>query len=106
MTQEQFLNEAKKWINHKLILAKSSHWYKIPYRKAAVLKINEVFGSLLITKTKYSAGQLAILLKRYEGVLEVLLPIPQNPSYQNSLQVLNQLIQQAETIINNYNLEV
>jgi len=106
MTQAEFLSKARTWINHKLILSNSSHWYKTKGIKEAVIYVRGHFADFLNTKANYSAGQLAILIKRHEGHLETMLPIPNNPSYENSLLLLKQLIAEAETIINTYNLTV
>lgn len=105
MKEAQFVGQAIKWIRHKITLSNCSHWYKIPQRKAAVLNVQKLFSQFLIHQTKYSSGQMAILIKRHEGLLETILPIPNNPSYQNSLAMLNNLIAEAENIINKYNLE-
>lgn len=105
MKEAQFVAQGIKWIKHKIILSACSHWYKIPYRKAAVLNVQKLFSPFLIHQTKYSSGQMAILIKRHEAILETILPIPGNPSYLNSKQALNELITQAEIIINQYNLE-
>jgi len=104
MTQEQFITTTKTWINNKIILSQRSNWYKIPQRRAAIFQVQAMFGQLLLNKAKTSAGQIAILLKRHEALLETILPIPSNPSYENSFKILKTLINEAENIINTYNL--
>lgn len=106
MTQSQFTQKAKTWLNHKIVLSRSSNWYKIPYRKMAVVKVQDNFTGFLIHTANYSVFQLAILLKRNEALLETILPIPSNPSYENSYQLLKTLLAEAESIINTYNLTV
>ena len=106
MTQTEFISKSRTWLNHKIILSKSSNWYKIKSVKTALIYVQSNFASFLSTNGQYSAGQLALLIKRNEAFLEIILPIPNNPSYQNSLTILNQLINEAENIINQYNLSV
>jgi len=106
MTQTEFISKSRTWLNHKIILSRSSNWYKTKGIKTALIYVQSNFASFLNTKGQYSAGQLALLIKRNEALLETILPIPNNPSYQNSLTVLNQLINEAENIINQYNLSV
>ena len=106
MTQLQFKQVAKTWINNKLILSQKSNWYKIPYRKMSIVKIQDAFNGFLFNTANYSIVQLALLLKRNEALLENVLPIPSNPSYENSRHLLETLLNEAETIINTYNLTV
>ena len=101
-----FNTMAKRWINHKLVLSHSSNWYKIPTRKCAVIKVHERFNNFLLHSTQYSIYQLALLIKRNEHLLETILPIPSNPSYQNAETILRQLIKTSETIINQNNLNL
>lgn len=104
MSQTEFINQCNTWIKNKLLLSNKSHWYKIPYRHAAIQKVKQIFGKHLYENIQFSAGQMALLIKRNEALLETILPVPNNPSYQNSALILKQLIEQAEKIINQYNL--
>lgn len=106
MTQTEFLSNSKTWLNHKLILSKSSNWYKTKGIKEAIIYVRSNFADFLNSKGNYSAGQLAILIKRNEAVLETILPIPNNPSYEKSFLMLKELVNQAEQIINQFNLNV
>lgn len=106
MTQQQFISKTKTWISHKLILANKSNWYKSPFKKDAVIHVRARFANFLLNTTTHNAAQLAILVKRHEGLLETLLPIPSNPSYEKSFALFKTLIVEAETIIKTYNLTV
>jgi hypothetical protein len=99
-----FITQTKQWINHKLILANSSNWYKIPYRKMAVVKVKDNFSDFLLNTTKYSVLQIALMIKRNESILETLLPIPSNPSYLTAIATFKCLVVEAEKIINQFNL--
>lgn len=106
MKNVEFLCIAKTWISHKFILANKSHWYKAGFKKDAVTHAKAIFTDFVKYKSKYSAGQIAILIKRHETLLEALFPIPSNPSYENSFIIFKKLIQAAEQIINQFNLTV
>lgn len=103
MSEKMFINTAVNWIKNKMILSRCSNWYKVPQRKAAIMVVNSKFAGFLYQQHT-NAAQLAILIKRHEGILENILPIPSNPSYENSLTVLKTLISEAENIINQLNL--
>lgn len=105
MSEAQFANTLKNWIYHKLILAeKSAAYNQDKKKKNAANNLRIHFTNFLNYPNKYSVGQLAIMIKRYEGLLEAVLPIPQNPTYETSLATLHQLIKQAQIFINHYNL--
>lgn len=107
LSEPQFIIQSKNWIFHKLILAEKSGAYKADEtRRNAIRRIRDVFTAFLKFPNTYSAGQIALLIKRNEGLLETILPIPANPSYQNSLVVLHKIIEAAEQIIKEYNLSL
>lgn len=106
MTQEQFKSKTKTWINHKLILANTSNWYKAPFKKDAVTHIRAIFTLFIKFPKNYNAAQIAILVKKHETLLEAVLPIPNNPSYENSLVLLKTLITEAENIIKTLNIQL
>lgn len=103
MSDVEFINQTKKWINHKLILANGSSFYNQPKTKAAVFYVKQKFANLLYYQQK-NAIQLALTIKKHESLLETILPIPNNPSYQNSLIILQKLIQTAEHILKTNNI--
>lgn len=105
MSEAQFTNTLKNWIYHKLILSEKSKAYQEDQKKRnAAINLRSKFTNFLNYPNKYSVGQLAIMIKRYEGLLEAVLPIPNNPTYETSLVTLQQLIKQAQIFINHYNL--
>jgi hypothetical protein len=91
MNEPQFIIKVKQFLNHKLILH-------------AVFNIRDKFGTFLKFPNHYSTAQIAILIKRHENLLEIVLPIPQNPTYTTSLAALQTILHQAEQIIKIYNL--
>lgn len=103
MTQRQFIEKTKTWVNHKIILSNKSNWYKSTFNKSSMHHVKSIFTPIL---NNTNVCQLAIIIKRNESLLEAVLPIPNNPSYENSLLLLKQIIQEAENIIKTYNLIV
>lgn len=100
-----FIISAKNWIYHKVILSNVSKAYQEDKKKkSAMHHIQNKFGAFLKFPNNYSTGQIAILIKRHEDLLQAILPIPQNPTYESSLAALQLLIKQAETIIKIYGL--
>lgn len=103
--EAKFVISCKNWIYHKVILSNVSRAYNDDKaKKHAMLHIQNKFGGFLKFPNNYSTGQIALLIKRHENLLEAILPIPQNPTYESSLAALQLLIKQAETIIKIYNL--
>jgi len=100
-----FVISCKNWIYHKIVLsAVSKSYQEDKKKKSAIFHIQNKFGGFLKFPNNYSTGQIAILIKRHEDLLQAILPIPQNPTYETSLAALQLLIKQAETIIKIYNL--
>lgn len=104
MNEPQFIIQAKNWIYHKIILSANSPAYNEPVKKNAMISVKKLFTNFLNYPSKYSAGQIALLIKRHESLLETVLPIPSNPSYENSLAALTKLIEAATKIMSHYNL--
>ncbi len=102
MSNDEFRTTFKKWLNHKIILSQSSVFYKDKLTTVKVLKDN--FSSFLTFSANYSVGQLALLIKRNQGLLEFILPIPNNPSYETAKLTLTQILDQANKIITENNL--
>ena len=105
MDQETFKIRAKQWINNKLILANNSQWYKCTPRKDAVLHVRNIFSTFLNFPSNYSIAQLAIQLKRHEDLLMIIMPIPNNPSYETALKSLSELMLFATEFIEQNNLK-
>ena len=105
MSEAQFTITLKNWINHKLILSEKSKAYQEDKKKKnAAINVRIKFTNFLNYPSKYSVGQLAIMIKRHEDLFAAILPIPQNPTFESSLNTLNSLIEQANQIIKHYNL--
>ncbi len=105
MSNEEFLIKAKNWINHKIILSQKSTWYNRQPRKDAICHIKNIFSSFLQYPLQYNVSQLAIQVKRHEELLMAVLPIPQNPTYQNAFNGLSQVLLKATEIIQQNNLQ-
>jgi hypothetical protein len=108
MNEPQFVIQTKNWIFQKLLIASKSksEEYKRPEFVSALFHVNGKFGKFLKYPNQYSVGQLAILIKRHQELLEAILPIPSNTNYEKSLAALTKLIQESEQIINHYHLTV
>ena len=105
ITNEQLRDKLKTWLNHKIILAQNSNWYKVRGRNEAVFFLKNKFSSFLNFHKTYNIGQLAIDIKRNEALFETALPIPNNPSYENAVQVLQQILEKANELIKELRLE-
>jgi len=102
MSEKQFKTEFKKWLQNKFILSQTSKWY---LNKGTTIKLlNDKFSSFLTFSDSYSVGQLALLIKRNQTLLESILPIPNNPSYDNAVIILNNCLNKANEILTQYNL--
>lgn len=107
MSEAQFVNQLRNWLNHKIILSRKSEAYiQDKKRKNAAINLTIKFSNFLNYPRNYSVGQLAIMIKRHEDLLASCLPIPQNPAYETSLATLEKLIDQAQKFINQYNLSL
>lgn len=104
MNEPLFMNQSKSWLYHKFILSSKSGAYSDGPRKSAMIAVKKLFTNFVNYPRKYSSGQIALLIKRHEALLETILPIPSNPSYENSLAVLQKLIVAAELILKHYNI--
>jgi hypothetical protein len=105
MTNEEFKEKAKAWIHHKLILAKNSEWYAVNPRKDAVFHVGNIFNAFLQFPKNYQVAQLALQIKKHEDLLMVILPIPNNPAYENTVSTLHDLLLKAWQIIEENNLQ-
>lgn len=99
MSEQEYRTAVKKWINHKLVLADTSHWYKIPVRVKALQQIRNAFSDFLLNDKLFTVQKLAQRLLNNEDILYILLPIPGNPSYENSARILTDIITYSKTII-------
>ncbi len=99
MNEQQFRITVKKWISHKLLLANSSHWYKIPVRAKALQQVRNAFNEFLTNDKLFTVQKIADRLLKNEDVLFVVLPIPGNPSYENSLRILNDILNFSKNIL-------
>lgn len=105
VSEEQFRQKAKTWLNHKLILSKSSQWYKNPRIFSAVEHVRAIFNNFLLSPGKYNVCELAIKIKKHEDILMAVLPMPGNPSYDNAFAALTQLIRYSSELIKQQHLE-
>lgn len=105
ITNEQLKSKLKTWLNHKIILSQNSNWYKVRGRYEAVFYLKNKFSSFLIFPKNYNIAQLAIDIKRNEAFFEAALPIPNNPSYENAVEVMQQIIEKANILITDLKLE-
>jgi hypothetical protein len=101
----QFTEKARTWLNNKIILSQKSHWYNLRERNVAIYQVKSVFSSFLSFPTSYNTAQLALHIKRNEDLLLLILPNPHNPSYNNALSTLSDLIEYAGKIITENNLQ-
>jgi hypothetical protein len=103
MSDQLFKIEFKKWFLNKIILSQTSKFYA---NKGTTIKIlKDKFSSFLTFADSYSVGQLALLIKRNQTLLESILPIPNNPSYDNAVIILNQLLEKSNEILTKHNLQ-
>lgn len=101
LNEESFKLKAKAWLNNKFILAEKSQSYKVAPRKDAVIHAKNLFADFLrFPAEKYSVAQLAVLLKRHEDLLLSIMPIPQNPSYEKAFNALSEILNYANNLIN------
>lgn len=100
MTDLQFISQAKTWLSHKLILSEKSHWYKLPDKAKAIQCIRATFGRFVIEPRTFSVQTLAQRIINNEDLLYVILPIPGNPAYEKSSELLSQLIQHSKQLLN------
>lgn len=105
ISNEQFKEKAKTWLNHKLILAKSSQWYKVHGMPTRIEHLKNIFFPFLSLPNQYSVCQLAVHIKKHEDLLFAVLPMPGNPSYENALAMLTNLIEKATEIIETNQLQ-
>ncbi|MDF2449427.1 MAG: hypothetical protein K0R26_1931 [Bacteroidota bacterium] len=104
MNELEFKAKSINWVNHKIVLSYKSNWYKLPWRKAAMIKVNDAFAMVLRKGAKFSIGQLAVLITKNKELLHAVLPDPTNASYQTQVYILDALINEAEIIKQKYNL--
>lgn len=106
MDNTTFLTKTKEWINNKIILSNTSQWYKTDAkRRSAIIHIQDKFATFLQFPAKFSVHQLAILLKRHEDLLLTVLPIPNNPSYEQAFNGLVKILKYATDIIEDKDLK-
>lgn len=98
MTNEEFKTKTKKWLNHKLILAKKSNWYKQEKIRHIVQYTQNIFNTFLMYPNEYNAYQLAMQLRKHENLLMGLLPVPKNPTYHSAFNALAEILQHAEQL--------
>lgn len=101
---KMFLADCKRYLQHKIILGNVSAYYKQPAIKPQLKRCALIFGDFLKNPSTYPVGQLALLIKRNEDLITILLPIPGNPSYQNSKALAEQIIKQSTDILETLNL--
>ena len=99
MTNEDFKMKFKKWLNHKLILSQKSQWYRQKRLQDAVQHVNNIFGTFLLYPSNYNVFQLAMQVRKHEDLLMVLLPIPNNPTYESAFNTLAELLMHAEELV-------
>ncbi len=105
ITNDQFREELKTWINHKVKLSENSDWYKHNNRKDSIYYLKTKFSSFLNFHKQYNIGQLAIDVKRNQALFENVLPIPNNNSYENSVTAMLLLIEKANDLVKELRLE-
>jgi hypothetical protein len=99
MNEKQFRELLKRWLRHKLFLANASPWYREAKRREAIKQVRNAFNEFLTNDKMFTANKIAQRLINNEDILNVVLPIPGNPSYENSLRILNELLQYSKTIL-------
>lgn len=71
----------------------------MPVRAKALKQIQNAFNEFLLNDRLFTAHKIAERLINNEEVLNIVLPIPGNPSYENSLRILNELLNFSKSII-------
>jgi hypothetical protein len=104
LKETEFREKAKTFLNHKLILANVSHYYKCSFKKPQIDRIKLVFSAFLQVPKTYPLGQLALLIKRHEDLIINIIPIPGTPAYESSKNTAEYLIQKSGEIIDRLNL--
>lgn len=103
--QKTFIANAKRFLNHKIILGDKSHYFKCSFKKQPLDRVKLIFGKMLAPLASFPVGQWAIYIKRHEDLLQAILPIPGMPAYESSLKTLNELITEANNIIDALSLQ-
>lgn len=92
-----FVNDLKKFINHKNILANTSTWYKQVSVARSLAIVNSVFLPLLKNNELQPLQTLCKLVIAHKENLMAILPSPNNDSYISSNTSINSLINQAKS---------
>lgn len=99
MSETEFKISLRKWLKHKMVLAQKSRYYTSGLVKAKTVKIGEVFHQFITNGLPYTAHQLSALVVKYEDILWGIIPNEHNPSYQKSIESLNELIETAKKLM-------
>lgn len=105
MTNQEFKTKARAWINHKLILANNSEWYRPQARKDAIFHVKNLFSAFLQFPVQYNEAQLALQIKKHEDLLMNVLPVPNNPAYNTAFSTLADLLKKSTEILIQHNLQ-
>lgn len=102
--QKTFIENVKRFLNHKIILGQKSHYFQCSFKKQPLDRVKMIFGKMLTINTNFPVGQWALYVKRHEDLLQAILPVPGNPAYESSLNTLTELVREANNIIDALNL--
>jgi hypothetical protein len=99
MNEKEYRDILKRWLRHKLFLSNASPWYREAERRKAIGQVRNAFNEFLTNDKLFTAQKIAQRIINNEDILNVVLPIPGNPSYENSLRILNELIQYSKVVL-------
>ncbi len=99
MNEAEYRKSLKKWVRHKIKLAGCSTAYLEPEKQTAMKQLKNAFNRFLLNDKFFTVQQIARRLINNEEILNTVLPIPGNPSYESSLRLLQDLLQYSKNII-------
>jgi hypothetical protein len=93
LTKVSFAASVRIYIQHKQAIEKHSPWYKKDVIAQSMSKCSSLLVMVKRDCSNYTLPQLAKMVVVYQNHLMMILPAPNNPSYQRQKEKLEKLIQ-------------
>ena len=99
LTKQQFAISVRLYINHKRVLEKYSPWYKKDEIAKSMSRCYDLFRLVKRDCNSYNLEQLAKMVLINKNDLMMILPAPNNTSYERQKQKIESIIQTAKNIL-------
>jgi len=99
LTKVQFAASVRIYIQHKQVLEKYSNWYRNDAIAKSMSKCYELLKMVKRDCANYSIQQLAQMVMINQDNLTMILPAPNNPSYERQKNKIEKIIQTSKEIL-------